>query len=203
MNKQKGLAPILIVFLIALTVGGYLLYQKQTKPAVVLQPVTQPLSSPVTSPTATNSAEMANWKTYTDAHGLSFEYPEDWSVSAGEFLIILPQYRSDQIKGGSSKLETEAYPREKYSPITLSIGVYKPDIADSTKEITKRSISVAGGAVSEYIIKFLDSSSGYPKNLELRYVVIEGNSQMYVYRLYNPQFKDIFYQILSTFKFTQ
>lgn len=35
MNKQKGLAPILIVILIALVIGGYLIYQKQVKPVVI------------------------------------------------------------------------------------------------------------------------------------------------------------------------
>lgn len=46
MNKQKGLAPILIVILIALTIGGYLIYQKQVKPVSV--PQQTPQSSPVT-----------------------------------------------------------------------------------------------------------------------------------------------------------
>ena len=31
MNRQKGLSPILIIILIAVTVGGFLIYQKQSK----------------------------------------------------------------------------------------------------------------------------------------------------------------------------
>lgn len=60
---QKGLAPILVVILIALAVGGYMFIQKQTKPVVLPQPVIQPSSSPVASPVATTSAEPAYWKT--------------------------------------------------------------------------------------------------------------------------------------------
>lgn len=70
-NKQKGLAPILIVILIALVVGGYFIYQKQLKP--VVQPTT-----PAVSPNkeSTNSAEIVNWRTYTDMQfNYSIKYP--------------------------------------------------------------------------------------------------------------------------------
>lgn len=85
MNKQKGLAPILIILLIALVVGGYLVYQKQTKP-VVPQPVTQSAPNPVTSPVASSSAETANpdsigakWKTYSGT-SYTFKYPSNGNV---------------------------------------------------------------------------------------------------------------------------
>ncbi len=92
--KQKGFAPILIVLLIALAVGGYLLYQKQTRPDVVSQPVVQPSSNPVISPVASDSAETtnsdligANWKTYTNTntkYGFSVKYPESWYFISAE-----------------------------------------------------------------------------------------------------------------------
>lgn len=69
--SQKGLAPILIVILIAALIGGYLLYQNQNKPT--------PQSSP--NPVTSNSAETANWKTYTnDRYGFSFKYPQDYTI---------------------------------------------------------------------------------------------------------------------------
>lgn len=43
--KQKGLAPILIVLLIALALGGYLIYQKQPKPISISQPSPSPVAS--------------------------------------------------------------------------------------------------------------------------------------------------------------
>ncbi|MBI4035544.1 hypothetical protein HY383_01220 [Candidatus Daviesbacteria bacterium] len=80
MNQQKGLAPILIVLLIALGIGGYLIYQKQAKPVV---------PQPVTSPAAPNSAETANpdsigvnWKTY-DNKIYSLKIPPDWKINSG------------------------------------------------------------------------------------------------------------------------
>lgn len=47
--SQKGLAPILIIILIALGIGGYLIYQKQSKSAVVFQPSSNPVASPLAS----------------------------------------------------------------------------------------------------------------------------------------------------------
>lgn len=80
MSKQNGLAPILIVLLIALTVVGYLLYQNQTKPAVS-RSVAQPSPSPVATPVASDSAEITNWKTYTNTDGrYSIKYSNDYSL---------------------------------------------------------------------------------------------------------------------------
>lgn len=46
--NQKGLAPILIVIILATLAGGYLVYQNQPKPTPSPQPTTQPL--PTSSP---------------------------------------------------------------------------------------------------------------------------------------------------------
>lgn len=96
MDKQKGLAPILIVLLIALGIGGYLIYQKQAKPVSMPQQTTQ--SSPASSsdsestisaasPAPNGAGETANWKIYTDTqNGFSLKYPSTWSFSGSKFL---------------------------------------------------------------------------------------------------------------------
>lgn len=85
MDQQKGLAPILIVLLIALTVGGYLLYQQQSKP--MPQSVTQSSPTPVTNPVASSSAKTANpdsigtdWKTVNNNYGFSVNYPSNLKI---------------------------------------------------------------------------------------------------------------------------
>lgn len=71
---QKGFAPILIVLLIALAIGGYLTYQKQIKST----PLPQPSPSSITTSVASSSDETTNWKTYTnDMFNFSFKYPGD------------------------------------------------------------------------------------------------------------------------------
>ena len=80
MGKQKGLAPILIVILIALAVGGYLYYQKQNKPTSVPQQNTQ------SSPT---SNETIIWKTYKDSEiGFMINYPDSWMIEVGKINYL-------------------------------------------------------------------------------------------------------------------
>ncbi len=72
---QKGLAPIIIVILIAVALGGYLLYKQQPKPTLSSPQTTYSTSSPTTD-------ETANWKTYTNSiYQFSFDYPQDWSFN--------------------------------------------------------------------------------------------------------------------------
>lgn len=82
-TNQKGLAPILIVILIAAGLGGYLIYQKQTRSTPAPQPTTQPSPSPAASPVQTDTGETANWKTYKNQH-YSFRYPKNWTIVASD-----------------------------------------------------------------------------------------------------------------------
>lgn len=76
-TDQKGLAPILIVLIIALAVGGYFLYQGKTKLSVIPQSVVQSSSSPEANPVSTSSAETANWKIYKNSNlGFELKYPD-------------------------------------------------------------------------------------------------------------------------------
>lgn len=86
--NQKGLAPILIVFLIAiLGIGGYLIYTKTystPQPSSNLAPAT---------PAPTTTDETANWKTYTNTeYALQINYPPDWEVridnNTNAFLLL-------------------------------------------------------------------------------------------------------------------
>lgn len=82
MFNQKGFIPILvIVVLVVSAVGGYFLYQQQTK-----SPSSQLATNQVTNQ-ATSAGqidETANWKTYTDQSlGFQIMYPPDWKVKQG------------------------------------------------------------------------------------------------------------------------
>ncbi|EKD84777.1 MAG: hypothetical protein ACD_38C00164G0008 [uncultured bacterium] len=85
MNQQKGLAPILIILLIAAAVGGYLIYSKysvnQTK--TPQQNTTSPVPTDV-SPVPNNAGETTSWKTYTDPQSLfTIKYPNDNAIKIG------------------------------------------------------------------------------------------------------------------------
>lgn len=99
MLNQKGLAPILIVLLIAVAagIGGYLFYtnyaQDRTKltPPQTIQETTQTTLQPSPNPTATNfgstsSAEIANWKTYEGKNFL-ISYPDNLNPTNKNYLL--------------------------------------------------------------------------------------------------------------------
>lgn len=62
---QKGFAPFLIILLIAIAIGGYLIYRNQTK--ITSQPVTH--------------QQVANTKAYTNSfYNIRLDLPLDWVV---------------------------------------------------------------------------------------------------------------------------
>ena len=66
---QKGFAPFLIILLIAVAIGGYLLYQNQTR--TISQPVTH--------------QQVANIKTYTNNfYNIKLDLPLDWIIEESE-----------------------------------------------------------------------------------------------------------------------
>ena len=88
---KKGLAPILIVILIALGLGGYLYYQKQLNnlPAINKQQPTQESSSATPTPSnALNPSAPAqntgNLKVQKVGN-FSFRYPADWKFPSPEW----------------------------------------------------------------------------------------------------------------------
>ncbi|MDP3974264.1 MAG: hypothetical protein Q8P92_05535 [Candidatus Daviesbacteria bacterium] len=104
--KQKGLAPILIVLLIAAAIGGYLIYAGKinlNKPTP--QQTIQPSTTSDASPAPTGAVETANWKTYTNKeYRIQFKYPADLSfeelpitMQTRKFLTIMIDRYGDNV----------------------------------------------------------------------------------------------------------
>lgn len=113
MNKQKGLAPILIVLLIATAIGGYLIYSGKIN-----------LPQKQTTQTETLTGETANWKTYrgesvytNDGSSMfTIRYPSDWLLEGN---ILYPFGKKDLAykivlgaggHGGPGPQETKTFP---------------------------------------------------------------------------------------------
>ena len=101
--RQAGLAPILIVLIIATLVGGYLIYQNQPKLTPSPKPTTQPSPSPAgVIPIPNGSGETATWKTYVDNnYRYSIQYPPTYKLTPSKISgnnFIIPAY----IKGDLS-----------------------------------------------------------------------------------------------------
>ena len=89
--RKNGFTPILIIVFIALIAGagGFLVYQKQTKPSPSPTPPSQQINQP--SPT---SDPTTNWETYINTkYEYSIKYPTDWNIEPSgsqDNVIFLP-----------------------------------------------------------------------------------------------------------------
>lgn len=194
-NSQRGFSPMVVligVLIIALGAGAFYYFQtnKQAQPEI---------STNQPSISHTQSSPTDNLQTYT-ATTFSFKYPADWVVSAGDFLILLPKSRNEEVQSVPSKMEPEAYPREKYSPITIGQGDFIPT-SDDVKKVETNNIQVGGIQATQYITKYTKASSDYSAGHEIITVALTHSGNNYRLILNNPNYKDIFNQILSTFKF--
>ncbi|MBI2330306.1 hypothetical protein HYU94_02870 [Candidatus Daviesbacteria bacterium] len=209
MNKQKGLTPILIVLLIALAIGGYFIYQKQTKPIFI----PQPSPSPVTTSVASSSAETATWKTYINEDGhYSIKYPSKIAINyyPDPGAISLDAYNQD----GSIKLKLGiSYARDNsgkkiqcsnnndcLQKLVSTLGFPADQVSYINRTILGKTIkgikyisSDKLNSIEHQYFTFLEKGEAWNINLTINYLTPEGS------KLSNQELD----QILSTFKFTQ
>lgn len=192
MNRQKGIAPILIVIIISVAVGGYLIYSNysnnRTKTTTVPQQSIQP------SPSAD---ETTNWKTYTNKY-LTFEYPASWNLdSTGDTSVSLSTTRSTTDKAGGDYTPGMGWlnfyisndPVQKV--IDSTSGVEKTDQGNINGAPYTRLIGHSGVGGSVYFVNIIMNSEGRT------YVVNLSTQDANLEELLTLELD----QILSTFKF--
>jgi len=226
MRVQSGLAPILIVVLVAiLGVGGYFLYTSlRANPAkpesVAIYPTPVSVSTPTPKPESTSSADMANWKTYANSkYNFSFKYPGSWLY--GELYkqeVVYPMLRVYLKPKTLSSTGDPTFGLINISIYNLRIHGYKT-IDDFIKSYCSgfenqdpnckfqkeaKDITVAGSPAKLLI--------NVPLPANNRTVVVQKNVNIFAIQIlldktsekeYSLADKlEIFNQILSTFKFT-
>lgn len=205
MDKQKGLAPILIVLLIAVGIGGYLLYQKQ--PKQIFQPQNPAISqsSPTPSLSVTSvkkDDETANWKTYTNSNaGLSFKYPLDCeSPRDGVSVISLRCYADKNIDRSAGTVITNndlvvTINYEKNNDNESLEGYFNRMKKSYPKMVNVRDLIINGEPAKAWV------SEGQLVNNEFYHVISKGKSIDVVKHPVSTSKQPIFDQILSTFRF--
>ncbi len=201
---QKGFAPILIILLIALAVGGYSIYSNylnnQTKPTP--QPTTHSTPQPSPSP----ADEIANWKTYTNTkYGFSLKYPPTYILldsGVGTPCIVSSQ---DKLNNSLSQgicinvSLADIYTNYEQASMLLIQNYEK----DNTGKIPQHKIEEPDKITiikGPYSFPEAKLENVYERTTYWKY---KGGAVTAGYHNVNKNEADIYDQILSTFKFTQ
>lgn len=210
MNRQKGLAPILIILLIAFSIGGYLVYSGKinlNNSESTISQTTHP--SPIPS-----SSETANWKTYTNTkYQYSIKFPSYYNiVNYPDLKLLKVTSKEDSVYinknseeiANASKSDTE-YDQKLYSD-SLRINVSNKACATSANDLLeqsssggKKNITVGGMPATQFI--------GIPSAYDEVLTNISKDSHCFTFSFYrDPNNKSssdkLLETILSTFKFT-
>lgn len=207
-NNQKGLTPIVVIVIIALLLGGYLLYQNQNK-QIVITPET---------PTSTND-ETATWQTYTNSNeGFSIKYPPDWKI----FQPPYDRNQTNYIIGFSKPLKEVS--SQETDPVIYGISVYvfDPKGATSADEYIDNKLKefqnpALGGITLSKRIKYSVGgvegvwTEGFPSRSGTIEIYVLKNGKIYEFVLdpyddsiaeWRPEeFRSTFEKILNTVKF--
>lgn len=198
--KQKGLAPVVIVVLIAaLAVGGYLIYKLPRTAVPPPTPQTTPMSSPTPnpSPAPADAGETTNWKTYTDSQiGYSIKYPQE---------IILPRSNCDTFVLPASEGERIRVQNQKRSGMELAFKIEGLEFAvcemANEQRLTPEQFAKIHSPESQFTPMSLDNQSGVTAYTEIFINSPQNKILRIWYRYSRREDKLIVDQILSTFKF--
>lgn len=192
--KQNGFSTVLILLIITVVgVGGYLIYQNQNKST--LQQTTQPL------PTID---ETANWQVYTNTKfGYSLKYPPSLYIDSEKDTG--PGFRLTKNKDVQD-------PTERIKQLELGVIVQENSTLEKQIASTKLGSPPDPGTKIEQIqvngknaLRIENIIGGNPfGNIS---TLIENNGNVFSLTLFAPkidqELKDMYYKMLSTFKFTQ
>src|SRR3989344_1328509 len=193
-NKWLKIGIGAIIFLILLGSGSYFLNQKTQKQVV-------------TAPTPTPVDETANWKTFDSANrSYTFKYPPEWDVFAdgvNESAVIAPK---DVIK--TVRKQHEIGPAGGSTYLTLQISTYTTPLTDEellsndVKQVVKKEITIDNIVANQYIATYTQDIPGINKGEIITSTIFQHNDKTYAIDLLKNEYKDIYDQILATFKFT-
>lgn len=210
--RQKGFVQIIVIVLLLVFVGGVAYYFGVKKGNIEPVPTQSTTSDKIDTPISTTSTTKpttnptVNWKTYTNSQNkFSFKYPASWDTyPLGESnqvstLMVAPQEKVDKVKqmqGG--------FGGGIFLALTISIKT-KPPVweTDENWQVTSQPIEIGGVSGTKYNINVIQDMPGLSKGDKTISVVVKNNEKYIQIDLLDQTYKDIFDQILSTFKFLQ
>lgn len=219
MNSKWLKIGVVVIVLLIFGAGTYLLGKTSNKtqeataivsPAPTSRPIQtiNPTSSPTLPPDAT-----ANWKEFNDQEtGISFKYPINWEISKlkdwafsvllEDSQIGLPNGASDAFTSISMNFNEEkdtTTGKSNYPETTIDQYVEKTIKGLDLKSVTKDAVLVGG----KKAIRLTGIVGPGPyEGTKSTSTIIQLDNKILIVGLNNEKYKDIYDQILSTFRFT-
>lgn len=211
---------LLVIFLavVAIVTGYYLLVARRTTPVVLnQQPSITPMPTPTPLPSRASMTEgdpTSNWKTYTSQSNFEFKYPQTWDYYKYQVeRVDIAFGPKELIKVNRERLDNpniaaliggKAWPVEIKS-FNGNLYLYGPNevsfISDAQKKVTSKEIVVNGITAVRHTIEFDYNAPYISKGDIIEVVIVRQGTKSYSITLSDQKYKDIFDQILSTFRF--
>lgn len=205
MKNSKGFIQIILVLVVIALVGGGMYYfgTLKNKSNIVIE---TPTEEPVAQETQKPSADpTAGWEVYVNKeYGYSLRYPGEMYIRlicTGEELTVTT--RTEKNKRSSPVVVGECNRGGKYELETVTHPTIQPDLEETKYyNIIKKDIKIDDISGKIYLYTFTNIEEGpFPKSFAIARV----NKNNKTYEIYFGDINklDLFYQILSTFKFTK
>lgn len=161
-----------------------------------------------TEPVATESSEVdptANWKKYTK-NGFSFKYPNEWGVyqpqvEGNKFsLYVAPIQKINEISEMFSKYDGFGIDKS-FTLIINEVDEIVPYKSDEYQKFTISTYKLDNVSATKYVGVALQDLPNLRSGDKSETITFQKDGKNYLISLLDYQHKDIFDQILSTFKF--
>ncbi|MFZ3301700.1 MAG: hypothetical protein WA152_03245 [Microgenomates group bacterium] len=202
------------MLVISISIAGFFAYQTQqlVKELTALKSQEKVLdtSEPTSEPVATESSEIdptADWKTYS-GDIFSFKYPNDWNYYQPKVegdvlrLYIAPKDTITDISEMFSR--GGGFGGGKFLTMTMSeVDEVPPYKSDEYQKFTSSIYKLDSVKATEYFAEALLDMLGLDAGDKTETIVFKKGNKNYMVSLVDYQYKTIFDQILSTFKFLE
>lgn len=215
MKNQKGFAPIIIILIVFIGMGGYFGYKyflpvKSTdRLANTTSRPIKPIEKPTTTPFPTDQGSVSEgdntgWLKYTNlSKGYSVQFPSNVykrKPCVGEELLLIPT----DLELSTSYSECNRDTSYNFEIRTLGTNEVKTPTSDQYYSVKTESVNVVGKAVTTYTSTLTvepDPDSMAPLEW-VKVAYITNGSKSHKVQITDTENEKLFDQILSTFKFT-
>jgi len=192
-SRNSKVIPFVIVavLLVLVGVGSYILGTKSSQPATENKVVSQPSPTPI-PPTSTPDP-TANWQTFKGTF-FDLKYPNDWVARINPIPYTVDVSKPGETNMVASRVDDQNL--EQLSDRVASLFWKTPNV----EQVIVKQITVDGENATEYF-----GCAGIEGCVNQYIIVVKHNNNLFKIDFipYSSQEKEIYSQILSTFKFTE